>query len=127
MPRQTSEILCNPSESVESVLKRAPSSTLDTPAANKPVTIRPLKRMCVEGQQPALRSASTSPEPIARDELSPRKLDMDQEVILACQAAGQEDDEEDEMVEVTQPYVAGELEEGEIPVLTRTDGPDDRV
>jgi hypothetical protein len=126
MPRQTSELLCNPSESVESVLKRAPSSTLNTPAANKPVTIRPLKRMCLEGQQPVLRSASTSPEPIARKELSPRKLDMDQEVILACQAAGQDDDE-DELVEVTQPYVAGEVEEGEIPVLARTDGPGDRV
>jgi hypothetical protein len=125
MPRQTSEIHCDPTESVESVLMRAPSSSLQTPTSNKHVSIRPLKRMCIDGQQPVMRSPSPPPEPIAREELSPRKLDMDQEVVLACQAAGQDedDDEDDERVEATQPYVADEVEEGEIPVLTRTDSP----
>ena len=124
MPRSTSEIQPDAKESLESVLKRAPSCSMTTPQANRPVTIRPLKRNRVDGQEPISRSPSPPPEPLTRDELSPRKLDMDQEVVLACEAAGQEDDDEDDdRVEVTQPYVPDAPEEGEIPVLVRTDGP----
>ena len=120
MPRASSECLCNPNESLESVLQRCPSRSLVTPIPNKPVIIRPLKRsrdLVEDGP-----ASPQSPEPEEQlNPLSPRKLDMDQEVVLASQLPA--DDEEDERVETTQPWPpTGELEEGEIPVLARTDG-----
>ena len=120
MPRASSECLCNPNESLESVLERCPSRSLVTPKADKPVIIRPLKR-----SRDLVEDGPASPQSPKPEEqlnlLSPRKLDMDQEVVLASQLPAVDD--EDERVETTQPWPpTGELEEGEIPVLARTDG-----
>lgn len=117
MPR-TDSCSC-PAPTLEEVLAECPANSLVTPAANKPVRIRPFKRTRFEdGPEP---ERSPSPEP---SKLSPRKLDMDQAgVVLASDLPEEDgDDEEDEPVETTQPYPPpDEVEEGEIiPALTRT-------
>jgi hypothetical protein len=87
-----------------------------TPTANEPVPIRPLKRTREGDVEESAASRSPSPTP-NRKSLSPRKLDMGQQVVLASSLA--EDDEDDEPGS-TQPYVpAAEVEEGEIPTLRR--------
>lgn len=113
----------NPSESLESVLFRAPSCSLVTPKTNKAVSIRPLKRIkfasgeaaqaldeeaVVEEEQAVVEQE----EEERREALEPRRLDMDQMVALANPSA----DEDEEETPITQPYTPGEAaEEGEIP------------
>jgi hypothetical protein len=89
-----------------------------TPKTNEPVPIRPLKRTReLEDDVDGDKSRSPSPAPSDRH-LSPRKLDMDQGVVLASDLA--ENDDEDDEPGGTQPYVrTEEVEEGEIPELTR--------
>lgn len=119
MPRTTS---CPAAAlTLDEVLAESSASSLVTPAANKPVRIRPFKRTRFEdGPEP-----ERSPTPEEPSKLSPRKLDMDQGgVVLASDLAeddGDEEDDEDEVVQTTQPYPPpDEVEEGEIPALTRT-------
>lgn len=113
----------NPSESLESVLFRAPSCSLVTPKTNKAVPIRPLKRIkFADGGEAAQHEEAVVEEEQAveqeeeerREALEPRRLDMDQMVALANPSA----DEEEEETPVTQPYTPGEpVEEGELPPL----------
>lgn len=114
----------NPSESLESVLFRAPSCSLVTPKTNKAVPIRPLKRIkFADGEAAqALREEAVVEEEQAieqeeeerREALEPRRLDMDQMVALANPSADDEDEEEE--TPITQPYTPGEaVEEGEVP------------
>jgi hypothetical protein len=61
------------------VLERLPSCSFETPEPGKPVRINPLKRT---------RDFETHEEPredeeLRRNELSPRRLDMGKEVVLA--------------------------------------------
>ena len=110
MPRKTS---CDANPTLEEVLAMCPASSLVTPAANKPVRIRALKRTRFEdGPEP---ERSVSPEP---RKLSPRKLDMDQAVVLANPSLVPSDDEleEEEPIQATQPYLdpAEDIEEGEL-------------
>jgi hypothetical protein len=92
-------------------------SSFTTPKTNEPVPIRPLKRTREFDDGDRDKSRSPSPAPSERN-LSPRKLDMDQEVVLA--SALQENEDEEDETGSTQPYVpSGEVEEGEIPALTR--------
>lgn len=116
----------NPSESLESVLFRAPSCSLVTPKTNKAVSIRPLKRIkFADGEAAqALHEEAVVEEEQAvveqeeeerREALEPRRLDMDQMVALANPSADDEDEEEE--TPITQPYTPGEAaEEGEIPL-----------
>ena len=113
MPRKTP---CNANPTLEEVLAMCPASSLVTPAANKPVRIRALKRTRFEdGPEP-----ERSPEPEPR-KLSPRKLDMDQQGVVLASDLPDEVESDDEVVEATQPYPPpDEVEEGEIPVLERS-------
>jgi len=121
----------DPSESLQSVLERCPSKNLKTPAAGKAVAIRPLKRVKKDAPTAAAAGAGTvmaeDPPALNLDDdnaprglLSPRKLDMDQEVVLAASAlspGGEE--EEQEVIQPTQPQQIAadeeEEEEGELP------------
>jgi hypothetical protein len=61
-------------------LKRTASSSFETPEVGKPVPIHPLKRI----RETEVRvEAKGEIEDVRRNELSPRRLDMGQEVILA--------------------------------------------
>ena len=72
MPRS-----CSPVDE-KKIIERCPSSSFETPEANKPVPIRPLKRFKnADGDAGEEEQASRSPSPV-RGELSPRRLDMDQ-------------------------------------------------
>ena len=118
----------DPSESLQSVLERCPSKNLKTPAAGKAVAIRPLKRvkkdapaadaagagMVIAEEPPAL---NLDDENAPRGLLSPRKLDMDQEVVLAASALSPGGEEEEQEVQPTQPQQIAdeEEEEGELP------------
>ncbi len=96
--------------SEDEIIKRCPSESFLTPEANKPVPIRPLKRFR-NSEDDGADEVERSPSP-ERKELSPRKLDMDQAVVLACDAASNDkEDEEDERVDPTQPVLE---EEGEL-------------
>lgn len=114
-----SSTLVNPSESLESVLRRAPSCSLMTPDAGKRVNMRPLKRVKFSGGDAATKTEAVE-EPEEREEnveedlrelLEPRRLDMEQPVALANPSL---EDEEDENP-VTQPYPGEDNEEGELP------------
>lgn len=97
--------------SEEEIIKRCPSESFSTPEANKPVPIRPLKRFR-NGEDEGADEVERSPSP-ERKELSPRKLDMEQDVVLACDIAPSDKEDEEERVEATQPVLAEE-EEGEL-------------
>lgn len=109
MPR-THSCACEEEED-RKFIERCPSSSFATPETNKPVPIRPFKRFR-NGERDGEEEEERSPSPERKD-LSPRRLDMDQAVILACDAPPP-DDEEDR-VEATQPIPEdGEQDEGEI-------------
>ncbi len=127
MPRTLSDYpVCDPSETLDSVLQRCPSKNLKTPAAGKPVTIRPLKR--VKTDEGGVPRPEASPPVLDLNEqprglLSPRKLDMDAGVALANPTllVGDEEDVDGERDEeagvrmtqsVSQPV---DTEEGELP------------
>jgi len=101
-------------------LSRCPSESFETPEAGKKVPIRPLKRN-LEVEEDEASSGSPSPTS-KRGQLSPQRLDMDQEakVVFGC-TGSQSSEEEEERVVPTQVYVPEEeptapsLEEGEIP------------
>jgi len=121
----------DPSESLQSVLERCPSKNLKTPAAGKAVAIRPLKR--VKKDAPAAAAAAGAGTVMAEDPpalnlddenaprglLSPRKLDMDQEAVLAASALSPGGEEEKQDVQPTQSQQITadeeEEEEGELP------------
>lgn len=122
----------DPSESLQSVLERCPSKNLKTPAAGKAVAIRPLKRVKKDAPAAAAAGAGTvmaedppalnlddNEENAPRGLLSPRKLDMDQEVVLAASALSPGGEEEKQEVQPTQPQQIAadeeEEEEGELP------------
>lgn len=121
----TSAPVCDPSESLQSVLERCPSKNLKTPAVGKAVAIRPLKRVKKEPSAAAGAGTVVAEDPPAlsltddenapRGLLSPRKLDMDQAVVLAASALSDEQENE-EIIQPTQPQIADEEEEeGELP------------
>lgn len=98
------------SESLESVLKRSPSANLTTPAPNKPVAIRPLKRVRGKENTAVEEEDPSSPIPVdvgetERSVLRRRMLRFEDDP---------EPEEEEEPVRVTQPWP--EPEEGELPV-----------
>ena len=127
MPRPASELPpIDSNEPLESVLQRCPSKAFVTPASNKPITIRPLKRTKTSADDDAAPvpdpplldlDADVDPEK-PRGLLSPRKLDMDQAVVLADPSLVPSDDEleEEEPIQATQPYPdpAEDIEEGEL-------------
>ncbi len=103
-------------------LGRCCSDEFVTPVSKRSAGICPQKRTrtdCDE-QVTGLDPVSQSPLPTSHERLavlSPRKLDFDTGAVLACELASfEEDDEDDEEVEATQPYIPDEtgLEEGEI-------------
>lgn len=105
----------DPNETIESVLMRAPSCSLVTPKATKRAHIRPLKRVkFAEGDAGSTKEEEEPDEEQEEEEkreaLEPRRLDMDQHVVLANPSSS---DEEDEQVPGTQRVA--EEEEGELP------------
>ena len=131
MPRSCSELppapLFDSNESIESVLERCPSKAFVTPALNKPVALRPLKRTKTSdvGGDGSVRDpplldldGDADDEGGPRGLLSPRKLDMDQAVVLANPSLVPSDDEleeEEPGVQMTQaPPAVEDTEEGEI-------------
>lgn len=108
MPRSSSSL--DGEEKDKEFLNRCPSSSFLTPEANKPVPIRPFKRVRTDGEPEEEEERSPSPR---RDELSPRRLDMDQPVALALDAA--QDEEEEDRPDATQVVPEeSSAEEGEI-------------
>jgi hypothetical protein len=111
------------------IIARCPTSSFSTPMANVPVPIRPFKRVKMEEGEDA-EEVQADPSSPSRP-LSPRMLDMDQvcfilffgfdmpffaSLISALQAvvlATSLDEEEEEVLEPTQP-VPAEEEEGEV-------------
>lgn len=127
MPRTLSEQspLFDSDEPLDSVLQRCPPKAFVTPAVNKPAALRPLKRAktssdCVtsaEADPPVLSLDDVPLEP--RGVLSPRRLDMDQAVMLANPSVlvpSDDELEEEEVVQQTQtcPEANEDTEEGEI-------------
>jgi len=106
----------DPNETIESVLMRAPSCSLVTPKATKRAHIRPLKRVkFAEGDAGSTKEEEEPDEEQEEEEekreaLEPRRLDMDQHVVLANPSSS---DEEDEQAAGTQRVA--EEEEGELP------------
>ena len=107
----------DPNETIESVLMRAPSCSLVTPKATKRAHIRPLKRVkFAEGDAGSTKEEEEPDEEQEeepeekREALEPRRLDMDQHVVLANPSSS---DEEDEQAAGTQRVA--EEEEGELP------------
>jgi hypothetical protein len=105
----------DPNETIESVLMRAPSCSLVTPKATKRAHIRPLKRVkFAEGEAGSTKEEEEPDEEQEEEEkreaLEPRRLDMDQHVVLANPSSS---DEEDEQAAGTQRVA--EEEEGELP------------
>lgn len=105
----------DPNETIESVLMRAPSCSLVTPKATKRAHIRPLKRVkFAEGDAGSTKEEEEpneeQEEEEKREALEPRRLDMDQHVVLANPSSS---DEEDEQAAGTQRVA--EEEEGELP------------
>ena len=106
-------------ETEEEVIKRCPTVSFSTPESNKPVPIRPLKRLKREGGEEEQEDPGDSPK--RREELSPRRLDMDQPALLACNTIPdgnpaereEEEEEEEEPIEPTQ-VIPDSEEEGEI-------------
>ncbi len=103
--------LIDPSEPIESVLQRCPSGNLETPAPNKPVAIRPLKRDRGEGEENDDAKLPSSPpelelngdeedSPTKHARLSPRRLDMNQRVSFTGV-----DSDDDGVIETTQRVV----------------------
>lgn len=111
MPRTVSAV--TEEEEEERIIARCPSESFSTPEANKPVPIRPLKRLkSDEGVEEEEEGGPSTP----RGDLSPRRLDMGQAAVLACDAPPNEEDEDDDAgedrVDATQPIP--EPEEGEL-------------
>jgi hypothetical protein len=111
----------DPSETIESVLMRAPSCSLVTPKATKRAHIRPLKRVKFAEGDAGSTKEEEEPEEEQEEEpeekreaLEPRRLDMDQHVVLANPSS----DEEEEQAPSTQR--AAEEEEGELPPEPQT-------
>jgi hypothetical protein len=105
----------DPNETIESVLMRAPSCSLVTPKATKRAHIRPLKRVKFADGDAGSTKEEEEPdeeqeEEEKREALEPRRLDMDQHVVLANPSSS---DEEDEQAAGTQRVA--EEEEGELP------------
>jgi hypothetical protein len=106
----------DPNETIESVLMRAPSCSLVTPKATKRAHIRPLKRVKFAEGDAGSTKEEEEPEEEQEEEpeekreaLEPRRLDMDQHVVLANPSSS--DEEEDEQAPGTQRVE----EEGELP------------
>jgi hypothetical protein len=104
----------DPNETIESVLMRAPSCSLVTPKATKRAHIRPLKRVkFADGDAGSTKEEEEPEEELEEEErreaLEPRRLDMDQHVVLANPSSS--DEEEDEQAPGTQRVE----EEGELP------------
>ena len=94
------------------------NNSFTTPKANERVPIRPLKRERDGEEDEEAYSRSPSPER-RENKLSPRKLNMEQAVVLANPAVESDDDEEEPRL--TQPYIQEEeAEEGELPALDHT-------
>lgn len=119
MPRPRS--VSKDDESEEEIIKRCPTVSFMTPEANKPVPIRPLKRL--KGEDGAEEQEDGNASPGRREELSPRRLDMEQAVVLGSDAlpnedGGESDGEDEERIEPTQVLSENEAseepEEGEI-------------
>lgn len=97
-------------ESLASVLARSPSENLSTPAVNKPVDIKPLKR--ARGKENDLEIKSGTPSPTAPVDpearvARPRRLNFDDEEVAKTP--------EEEEVPLTQPWPPQEeREEGEL-------------
>ena len=111
MPRSQSAV--KEDETEEEVIKRCPTVSFSTSETNKPVPIRPLKRLKSEGGEEEQEDGGNSPE--RREELSPRRLDMDQAVVLGSDIlpGNEQEEEEEEPIEPTQAIPDSE-EEGEI-------------
>jgi hypothetical protein len=120
----SSTVCINAQESVHAGICRAPSCSLVTPEANKRVPIRPLKRTKLPEGDVATKvdrviqnEEQEEEEEEQRELLEPRRLDMDQHVVLANPSLdAEEEQEEEEEVPITQPYPGEDAaEEGEIP------------
>ena len=109
MPRTVSAVT---EEEEERIIARCPSESFSTPEANKPVPIRPFKRLKSDEDIEEEEEGGSSPE---RRDLSPRRLDMDQPAVLACNAAPNEEEDDDvEQGRVTPTQPIPEPEEGEL-------------
>ena len=109
-------------ETLASVLERSPSENLVTPAANKPIRIRPLKRARGKenvGETGEVESRSPSPTPPVDPEAKvqrPRRLNFDDEKVVKVDEPSpvEKEEEEEEEVPLTQPWPPGQREEGEL-------------
>lgn len=106
----------DPNETIESVLMRAPSCSLVTPKATKRAHIRPLKRVkFAEGEAGSTKEEEEPDEEQEeeleekREALEPRRLDMDQHVVLANPSSSDEEQDAPGTQRVA------EEEEGELP------------
>jgi hypothetical protein len=101
----------------EEFISRCPSESFVSPKSlNKPVAIKPLKRAREDEEQESSEGHSPSGTDRAGSHSPrPRRLDFDQEVVLASQFNDEKNESDDEEVERTQPYPPEpEIEEGEI-------------
>ena len=108
MPRTPSS-----TESLESVLKRSPSANLTTPATNKAVPIRPMKRLRGKEDSDVEEEDPGSPPPVDLGEAGEKKV-LEPRMLRFEDDPEQAKEDAEEAVRVTQPWP--EQEEGELPV-----------